>query len=94
VTINNFSNFGIDRKVTYYRPEAELEPAERLAGRIEVKAVLGHDLGSNKRPEPRRFTGRNSQGLSYPGSAPNTGFRLRPATIWPGLCYNAMEKIV
>ena len=60
VAINNFSNFGADRTVIYYRPEAErvattlnkkffpvaeLESAPRLAESIGVKVVLGHDLG-------------------------------------------------
>ena len=58
--INNFSNFGDGRTVIYCRPEteraattldkeffpgAELEPAPRLADRIDVKVVRGHDLG-------------------------------------------------
>jgi hypothetical protein len=109
VAINNFSNFGVDRQVTYYRPKAErmatslntafspgaeLEPADRLAGRIEVKVVLGHDQDPNNRPDPRRFIGRISQGMSQPGSAQFSGFRLRPAHIWPGLCYNSLDKIV
>jgi hypothetical protein len=109
VAINNFSNFGVDRTVTYYRPEAEriaislnktfspgpeLEPPDRLAGRVEVKVVLGHDLGSNNRPEPRRFWGRIFQGMNQPGSAPCNGFRLRPANIWPGVCYKNLDKIV
>lgn len=51
VAINNFSNFGIDRTVIYYRPGAELEPAPRLAGRIDVKVVLGHDLGPQQQAE-------------------------------------------
>src|SRR5665648_1117162 len=66
VAINNFSNFGVDRTVIYYRPEAErvatslnkkffpgaeLEPAPRLADRIDVKVVLGHDLGPQQPAE-------------------------------------------
>ena len=60
LAINNFSDFGIDRTVIHYRPGAErvatilnkkffpgaeLEAAPRLADRIDVKVVLGHDLG-------------------------------------------------
>jgi len=45
VASNNFSNSGVDRTVIYYRPGAELEPAPRLADSIDVKVVLGHDLG-------------------------------------------------
>ena len=60
VAINNFSNFGVDRTVIYYRPEAErvatslnkkffpgaeLEPVPGLADRIDVKVAMGHDLG-------------------------------------------------
>ena len=59
VAINNFRDFGVDRTVIYYRPEAEqvatilnkkffpgaeLEPAPRLADSIDVKVVLGRDL--------------------------------------------------
>jgi hypothetical protein len=103
VAINNFSNFGVDRTVSYYRPAAErvatslnktffpgakLEPAPWLAGRIVVKVVLGNDPGLINRPQPRGFMGRNSAGLSPPGTAPYTGFRLKPAHTWPGLCYN------
>ena len=66
VAINNFSNFGVDRTVIYYRPEAErvatilnkkffpgaeLEPAPRLADSIDVKVVLGHDLGLRQQAE-------------------------------------------
>ena len=99
VAINNFSNFGVDRTVIYYRPEAErvatslnktffpgaeLEPAPRLADRIDVKVVLGHDLGPNNRPKPRRLMGRGSKGLSPPGTQPHiTGSRLKPANTWP-----------
>lgn len=66
VAINNFSNSRADRTVIYYRPEAErvatslnkkffpgaeLEPALRLAGRMDVKVVLGHDLGPQQAAE-------------------------------------------
>ena len=66
VAINNFSNFGVDRTVIYYRPDAErvatslnkkffpgaeLEPAPRLADSIDVKVVLGHDLGPQQQAE-------------------------------------------
>jgi hypothetical protein len=51
VAINNFSNFKVDRIVIYYRPGADLEPAVRLAGRIDVKVVLGHDLGPQQQAE-------------------------------------------
>ena len=50
-------------------PGAKLEPAPRLADRSDVKVVLGHDLGPNNRPKPRRFMGRGSKGLSLPGTA-------------------------
>jgi len=108
VAINNFSNFGVDRTVIYYRsevervatslnktffPGAELEPAPRLAARMHVKAVLGTDLGPNNRPQPRRFRS-GSQGLSQPGPAPYNGFRLKPAHTRSGLCYNIIDKIV
>jgi hypothetical protein len=60
VAIKNFRDFGVDRTVIYYRseservatilnkkffPEAELKPAARLADNIDIKVVLGHDLG-------------------------------------------------
>jgi hypothetical protein len=66
VAINNFRVFGADRTVIYYRPEAErvatclnnkfflgaeLEPTPRLTGNIEVKVVLGHDLGPQHQAE-------------------------------------------
>jgi hypothetical protein len=66
VAINNFSNFGVDRTVIYYRPDAErmattlnkkffpgaeLESAPRLAESIDVKVVLGHDLGRQQQAE-------------------------------------------
>ena len=66
VAINNFSNFGVDRTVIYCRPEAErvattldkkffpgaeLESAPRLAESIDVKVVLGHDLGPQQQAE-------------------------------------------
>jgi Tfp pilus assembly protein PilF len=66
VAINNFRDFGVDRTVIYYRPEAErvatslnkkffpgaeLEPAPRLADSIDVKVVLGHDLGPQRQAE-------------------------------------------
>ena len=59
VAINNFRDFGVERTVIYYRPDAarvasilnkqffpgaELEPASRLADSIDVQVVLGHDL--------------------------------------------------
>ena len=66
VAINNFRDFGVDRTVIYYRPDAEhvatilnkqffpgaeLEPAPRLAEGIDVKVVLGHDLGPQRQAE-------------------------------------------
>jgi hypothetical protein len=84
MAINNFSNFGLDRKVIYYRPEAErvatslnkqlvpgaeLGPAPRLADTIDVEVVLDHDLGPNRRPKLRRPMGRDSKGLSPSGTA-------------------------
>ena len=66
VAIYNFSKFGVDRTVIYYRldaervattlnkkffPGAELESAPRLAGSIDVKVVLGHDLGRQQQAE-------------------------------------------
>jgi hypothetical protein len=60
VAIKNFRDFGVDRTVIYYRPEservatnlnkkffpgAELKPEARLADNIDIKVVLGHDLG-------------------------------------------------
>jgi len=66
VAINNFRDFGANRTVIYYRPDAErvaaslnnkffpgaeLEPAPRLAGSIDVKVVLGHDLGPQHQAE-------------------------------------------
>jgi len=66
VAINNFRDFGVDRTVIYYRPDAqrvaailnkkffpgaELEPASRLADSIDVKVVLGHDLGPQHQAE-------------------------------------------
>ena len=72
VAINNFSNFGVDRTVIYYRseaervaitlnkkffPEAELESAPRLAESIDVKVVLGHDLGYQQPAEASKAHG-------------------------------------
>lgn len=72
VAINNFSNFGVDRTVIYYRPEAErvattlnkkffpgaeLESAPRLAESIDVKVVLGHDLGPQQQAEASKAHG-------------------------------------
>jgi hypothetical protein len=66
VAINNFRDFGVDRTVIYYRPEAErvatilnkkyfpgakFEPAPGLTDNIDVKIVLGHDLGSLQQAE-------------------------------------------
>jgi len=66
VAINNFRDFGVDRTVIHYRPEAEpvatilnkkffpgaeLESAPRLAENIDVKVVLGHDLGRQQQAE-------------------------------------------
>ncbi len=66
VAINNFHDFRVDRTVIYYRPDAErvatdlnkkffpgaeLESAPRLAARIDVKVVLGHDLGPQQQAE-------------------------------------------
>jgi hypothetical protein len=77
-----------------FSPGVELEPAPRLAGRMEIKAVLGHDWGPNNRPEFHRFLGRNSQGQSQPEPAPDAGFILKPAYAWSGLCYSITNKIV
>jgi len=72
VAINNFSNFGVDRTVIYYRPEAErvattlnkkffpgaeLESAPRLAESINVKVVLGDDLGPQQPAEASKAHG-------------------------------------
>jgi hypothetical protein len=69
VAINNFSNFGVDRTVSYSRPGVgqvatslkrtffpgtKLETAPRLADNIEVKVVLGHDLGPQKLAEAQQ----------------------------------------
>ena len=51
VAINNFSNFGVNRIVIYYRPGAELEPATRLADSIDAKVALGYDLGPQQPAE-------------------------------------------
>jgi Tfp pilus assembly protein PilF len=66
IAINNFSNFAVNRTVIYYRPDAErvatilnkkffpgaeLEPAPRLADSIDVRVVLGHDLGPQQQAE-------------------------------------------
>jgi hypothetical protein len=108
VASNNFSNFAVDRTVSYPRPAvarvatsrnqtfcpgAQLEPAPRLAGRIVVKAVLGPDGGLNRRQQPQRGAGRNSPGLSLPGTAPYTGFRRRPAQTWPGYAIILLIKL-
>jgi hypothetical protein len=60
-SIGNFRDFGVDQTVIYYRPaarhvaatlnhdffpQAVLQPASRLPGRIDVKVVLGHDFPS------------------------------------------------
>ena len=72
VAINNFSNFGVDRTVIYYRPEAErvattlnkkfppgaeLESAPRLAESIDVKVVLGDDRGPQQPAEASKAHG-------------------------------------
>jgi len=72
VAINNFSNFGVDRTVIYCRPEAErvattldkkffpgaeLESAPRPAESIDVKVVLGHDLGYQQPAEASKAHG-------------------------------------
>ena len=72
VAINNFYDFGVDRTVIYYRPEGErvatnltnkifpgakLEPASQMADNIDVKVVLGHDLGSLQQAEAPRVGG-------------------------------------
>ena len=59
VTIANYRDFGMDRTVIYYRPDAkhvasilnsrffpraEIEPAPQLADSIDVQVILGHDL--------------------------------------------------
>lgn len=66
VDINNFRDFGVERTVIYYRPEAErvaanlnkrffpgaeLKPAPGLTDSIDVKVVLGRDLGPQQQAE-------------------------------------------
>ena len=81
VAINNFSNFGVDRTVIYYRPEAErvattlnkkfspgaeLESAPRLAESVDVKVVLGDDRGPQQPAEASKAHGLRLYGLSGP----------------------------
>jgi Tfp pilus assembly protein PilF len=69
VAINNFRDFGVDRTVIAYRPDAAhlaailserffpgavLEPASRLAANIDVQVVLGHDLDPRYQAEAPR----------------------------------------
>jgi hypothetical protein len=69
VAINNFRDFGVDRTVISYRPESErvatslnqkffpgakLQPADWLADNIDVKVVLGRDLGLQPQAEAPR----------------------------------------
>jgi Flp pilus assembly protein TadD len=59
VDIGNYRDFGVVRTIIYYRPDAKhvatflnhkffpgaaVEPASQLAGGIDVKVILGHDL--------------------------------------------------
>jgi hypothetical protein len=81
VAIKNFRDFDVDRTVIYYRPaaervavslnknffpRAELKPAPQLADSINVKVVLGHDLGPGNRPKLRRRMGRGSMSPGPP----------------------------
>jgi hypothetical protein len=81
VAIKNFRDFGVDRTVIYYWPEAErvaaslnknffpraeLKPAPQLADSIDIKVVLGHDLGPWQPAEAPQAHGPR---LYEPGSA-------------------------
>jgi tetratricopeptide (TPR) repeat protein len=70
VAIANYLDFGVDRTVIYYRPDAahvatllnnqffpraEIKPASQLAKNIDVKVILGHDFFPQQHAEaPRR----------------------------------------
>jgi hypothetical protein len=75
VAIANYRDFGVDRTVIYYRPEAEhvatflnnkffpraaVEPAPQLADSIDVKVILGHDLFPQQRAEASQPHGNKS----------------------------------
>ena len=74
VAINNFSNFGVDRTVIYYRPETErvatslnkkFFPGRNLSRRpgwltVSSQGSPGPRSGPNNRPKPRRLMGRIS----------------------------------
>ena len=66
VDINNFRDFGVERTVIYYRPDAarvaatlnnkffpraELKPAPLLADNVDIKVILGRDLGPQHHAE-------------------------------------------
>ena len=73
--IGNFRDFGVERTVIYYHPDAkqvaavlnqkffpmaELEAAPQLTGKVDVKVVLGRDL------LPQQYAGA----LEAPGNRP------------------------
>ena len=73
--IGNFRDFGVDRTVIYYRPDskrvatalnnkffpmAEIEPAPQLAGKVDIKVVLGHDRLPQQHAEAPQSQGNKS----------------------------------